>query len=140
MSRLLNKTYLSTLHDYELSIFQLNARSVRNKLSYVEDIASESSIICVTESHLDTNMCCNITTHCHISHSHLTLRILSSKQQSSTRISIDISLYHYIWKINNTQKLSYNISSYFILLLYYKYAKAIECIIVSLLVIIYHHY
>jgi hypothetical protein len=27
-----------------------------NKLSYVEDIASESSIICVTESHLDTNI------------------------------------------------------------------------------------
>lgn len=42
--------------DYELSIFHLNARSVRNKLSYVEDIASESSIICVTESHLDTNI------------------------------------------------------------------------------------
>jgi hypothetical protein len=32
-------------YDYELSIFHLNARSVRNKLSYVEDIASESSII-----------------------------------------------------------------------------------------------
>ena len=43
-------------YDYELSIFHLNARSVRNKLSYVEDIASESSIICVTESHLDTNI------------------------------------------------------------------------------------
>ena len=43
-------------HDYELSIVHLNARSVRNKLSYVEDIASESSIICVTESHLDTNI------------------------------------------------------------------------------------
>ena len=42
--------------DYELSIFHLNARSVRNKLSYVDDIASESSIICVTESHLDTNI------------------------------------------------------------------------------------
>jgi hypothetical protein len=43
-------------HDYELYIYHLNARSVRNKLSYVEDIASESSIICVTESHLDTNI------------------------------------------------------------------------------------
>jgi hypothetical protein len=43
MSRLLHK-------------FHLNARSVRNKLSYVEDIATESSIICVTESHLDTNI------------------------------------------------------------------------------------
>ena len=42
--------------DYELSIFHLNARSVRNKLSYLEDIASESSIICATESHLDTNI------------------------------------------------------------------------------------
>ena len=42
--------------DYELSIFHLSARSVRNKLSYVEDIASESSIIYVTESHLDTNI------------------------------------------------------------------------------------
>jgi hypothetical protein len=30
--------------------------SVRNKLFYVEDIASEYSIICVTESHLDTNI------------------------------------------------------------------------------------
>ena len=42
--------------NYELSIFHLNASSVRNKLSYVEDIASESSIICVTESHVDTNI------------------------------------------------------------------------------------
>ena len=33
-----------------------NHRLVRNKLSYLEDIASESSIICVTESHLDTNI------------------------------------------------------------------------------------
>ena len=40
----------------ELSIFHLNARSVRNKLAYLEDIASESSIICVTESHLDHNI------------------------------------------------------------------------------------
>ena len=39
--------------EYEFSVFHLNARSVRNKLSYLEDIASESSIICVTESHLD---------------------------------------------------------------------------------------
>ena len=39
--------------EYEFLVFHLNARSVRNKLSYLEDIASESSIICVTESHLD---------------------------------------------------------------------------------------
>ena len=35
--------------EYEFSVFHLNARSVRNKLSYLEDIASESSIICVTK-------------------------------------------------------------------------------------------
>jgi len=46
-------------HDYQPSIIHLNARSVRNKLSYLEDIASESSIICVTESHLDTNIADN---------------------------------------------------------------------------------
>ena len=43
-------------HEYEFSVFHLNARSVRNKLSYLEDIASASSIICVTESHLDGNI------------------------------------------------------------------------------------
>jgi hypothetical protein len=42
-------------HEYKFSVFHLNARSVLNKLSYLEDIASESSIICVTESHLDGN-------------------------------------------------------------------------------------
>ena len=38
--------------EYEFSVFHLNARSVRNNLSYLE----ESSIICVTESHLDGNI------------------------------------------------------------------------------------
>ena len=42
--------------EYKFSVFHLNARSVLNKLSYLEDIASESSIICVTESHLDGNI------------------------------------------------------------------------------------
>ena len=37
----------------ELSVFHLNARSIRNKLDYLQDIASESSIIYVTESLLD---------------------------------------------------------------------------------------
>ena len=40
----------------ELSIFHLNARSVRNKLAYLEDIASDFSILCITESHLDHNV------------------------------------------------------------------------------------
>ena len=37
----------------ELSVFHLNSRSVRNKLEYIENIASEFFIICITESHLD---------------------------------------------------------------------------------------
>ena len=37
----------------ELSIFHLNIRSVRNKLDYIEDIAGEYDIICLTETHLD---------------------------------------------------------------------------------------
>lgn len=40
-------------HEFELSIFHLNARSVRNKIEYIENIASDSSIIAITESHLD---------------------------------------------------------------------------------------
>jgi len=43
-------------HEYEFSVFHLNAGSVRNKLSYLEDIASGSYIIYVTESHLDGNI------------------------------------------------------------------------------------
>ena len=50
------QTVSSKQHSSILFIFHHNARSVRNKLSYVEDIASESSKICVTESHLDTNI------------------------------------------------------------------------------------
>ena len=42
--------------EQEVSIFHLNARSVRNKLSYLEDIASEFSIVCITETHLDQNI------------------------------------------------------------------------------------
>ena len=40
-------------HISELSIFHLNARIVRNKIEYIENIASEASIISITESHLD---------------------------------------------------------------------------------------
>jgi hypothetical protein len=29
---------------------------VRNNIFYIEDIASESSVICITESHLDNNV------------------------------------------------------------------------------------
>ena len=42
--------------EHELSVFHLNARSVRNKLAYLEDIASEFSIVCITESHLDNTV------------------------------------------------------------------------------------
>jgi len=37
----------------DLSKFHLNIRSVRNKLKYVEDIAGEYDIICLTETQLD---------------------------------------------------------------------------------------
>ena len=37
----------------EISIFHVNARSVRNKLDYVESVGFDSSLICITESHLD---------------------------------------------------------------------------------------
>ncbi|KAK3082416.1 hypothetical protein FSP39_020964 [Pinctada imbricata] len=40
--------------EYEfLSIFHLNIRSLRSKISYLEDIANDYDVICVTESHLD---------------------------------------------------------------------------------------
>ena len=39
----------------DISIFHLNSRSVRNKLSYLEDLVSDSSI-CITEGHLDANI------------------------------------------------------------------------------------
>ena len=42
--------------EHEFSVFHLNARSVRNKISYIEDIAFESSVICITESHLDNKV------------------------------------------------------------------------------------
>ena len=39
-----------------LTIFQLNIRSLRNKVAYLSDIASDYDIVCVTESHLDENV------------------------------------------------------------------------------------
>jgi hypothetical protein len=39
--------------DNEISIFPLNIRSIRHKLDYVEALALGSSIVCITESHLD---------------------------------------------------------------------------------------
>ena len=40
----------------EISIFHLNARSVRHKLDYIETVALDSSVICITESHLDESV------------------------------------------------------------------------------------
>lgn len=37
----------------ELSVFHLNVRSIRNKLDYIEDIAGEYDVLCLSESHLD---------------------------------------------------------------------------------------
>ena len=41
---------------HELNLFHWNARSLRNKLDYLEDISSDSHIICITETHLDINI------------------------------------------------------------------------------------
>ena len=41
--------------DY-VSIFHLNIRSLRNKIAYLCDIASDYDIVCVTESHLDDSI------------------------------------------------------------------------------------
>ncbi|CAC5380776.1 unnamed protein product [Mytilus coruscus] len=43
-------------YENEISIFHLNARSVRTKLEYIETLALGSSIVCITESHLDENI------------------------------------------------------------------------------------
>ena len=43
-----------TTHD--LSILQLNIRSIRNKLDFIKDNFMDSSILCFTETHLDINI------------------------------------------------------------------------------------
>ena len=43
-------------NDHSLSIFHLNIRSLRNKVSYLSDLADEYDIICVSETHLDENV------------------------------------------------------------------------------------
>ena len=40
----------------EFSIFHWNARSVRNKIEYLQTLSADSSVICITESHLDENV------------------------------------------------------------------------------------
>ena len=42
--------------DPTLSIFHLNIRSLRNKISYLSDLTEEYDIICVSETHLDENV------------------------------------------------------------------------------------
>ena len=39
-----------------LEIFHLNARSMRNKLNYIHDIADTFHILCITETHLDNSI------------------------------------------------------------------------------------
>ena len=43
-----------TTHD--LSILQLNIRSIRNKLVFIKDNFMDSNILCFTETHLDINI------------------------------------------------------------------------------------
>jgi hypothetical protein len=40
----------------EISIFHVNARSVRKKLDYIKSVGFDSSLICITESHLDDKL------------------------------------------------------------------------------------
>ena len=37
-------------------IFYLHIRSLRNKIDYLSDVASDYDIVCITESHLDDNV------------------------------------------------------------------------------------
>jgi hypothetical protein len=39
-----------------ISVFHWNSRSIRHKLDHLQTINNDSSIICVTESHLDENI------------------------------------------------------------------------------------
>ena len=40
----------------DISVFNWNVRSIRNKLDYLKDIADEYNVICLTETHLDENI------------------------------------------------------------------------------------
>ena len=42
--------------DKYISICNINIRSVRNKLHFLQNFADEYDILCVTESHLDVNI------------------------------------------------------------------------------------
>ena len=43
----------------ELSVFNWNVRSIRNKLDTLADLAVDYNILCLTETHLDDNICTN---------------------------------------------------------------------------------
>lgn len=40
----------------EMSIFNWNVRSIRNKMDYLKDISEDYDLLCLTETHLDTNI------------------------------------------------------------------------------------
>ena len=40
----------------ELLVYHLNIRNLRNKIHFLENIDSEYHVICVTETHLDSNV------------------------------------------------------------------------------------
>ncbi|PJE78013.1 hypothetical protein CI610_03058 [invertebrate metagenome] len=39
----------------DISVFHLNIRSLKNKISFLENVASDYDVVCVTETHLDTS-------------------------------------------------------------------------------------
>ena len=44
------------VNEHSLSILHLNIRSIRNKISYIQDDLSDFNIVCFSETHLDQNI------------------------------------------------------------------------------------
>ena len=44
------------VNEHSLSILHLNIRSIRNKISYIQDYLSDFKIVCFSETHLDQNI------------------------------------------------------------------------------------
>ena len=45
-----------SVNEHSLSILHLNIRSIRNKISYIQDYLSDFNIVCFSETHLDQNI------------------------------------------------------------------------------------
>jgi len=90
-----------------LSILQLNIRSIRNKLSYINDHLSDFDILCFSETHLDDNVS-NTTLQVDTyesslyrrdlnSHSSGLLVCVSNQFVSKWRLDLELDNVHAIW-------------------------------------------